>query len=250
MTPRGLIAASNPEEQISQASAADGGRLPVGYEVDELNKPKMATNPPQGPRRPNRTFPQKDADLDPHPQVKIVGPHMGKKPIAAIEAPDLLAVLRKLEKRGVNDTAHRVRAVCGRVFRYAIATGRAKHDISADLKGALAPKGTISYAAITDPGGVGKLLRAIDGFGGQRTTYAALRLAPYVFVRPGELRGAEWSEISFELSEWRIPAARMKMKEQHVVPLARQVIEILRELQIYTGRGRFVFLPSGVIYGR
>ena len=177
--------------------------------------------------------------------VKIVGPHLGKKPITAIEAPDLLAVLRKLEKRGVNDTAHRVRAVCGRVFRYAIATGRARRDISADLKGALAPKGTVSYAAITDPRGVGELLRAIDGFGGQRTTHAALRLAPYVFVRPGELRGAEWSEISFELAEWRIPAARMKMKEQHIVPLARQVIELLRELQIHTGGGRFVFPALG-----
>jgi hypothetical protein len=102
-----------------------------------------------------------------HDQLfKIVGPHLGNKPIAAIEAPDLLAVLRKLEKRGVNDTAHRVRAVCGRVFRYAIATGRAKHDISTDLKGALAPKGTISYAAITDPRGVGELLRSIDGYRG------------------------------------------------------------------------------------
>jgi integrase len=176
---------------------------------------------------------------------KIVGPHLGKKPIAAIEAPDLLAVLRKLEKRGVNDTAHRVRAVCGRVFRYAIATGRASRDISADLKGALAPKGTVSYAAITDPRGVGELLRAIDGFGGQQTTHAALRLAPYVFVRPGELRAAEWSEISFELAEWRIPAERMKMKEQHIVPLARQVIELFRELQIHTGGGRFVFPALG-----
>jgi hypothetical protein len=96
----------------------------------------------------------------------------------------LIAYLRKLEKRGVNDTAHRVRAVCGRVFRYAIATGRVSHDISADLKGALAPKGTISYAAITDPREVGLLLRAIDGYDGQGTTYAALRIAPCVFVPP------------------------------------------------------------------
>jgi integrase len=176
---------------------------------------------------------------------KIVGPYLGKRPIAAIEAPDLLAVLRKLEKKGVNDTAHRIWAVCGREFRYAIATGRASRDISADLKGALAPKGTVSYAAITDPRGVGELLRAIDGFGGQKTTHAAFRLAPYVFVRPGELRGAEWSEISFELAEWRIPAARMKMKEQHIVPLAHQVIELFRELQIHTGSGRFVFPALG-----
>jgi integrase len=177
--------------------------------------------------------------------VKIVGPHLGKKPIAAIEAPDLLAVLRGLEKRGVNDTAHRVRAVCGRVFRYAIATGRARRDISADLKGALAPKGTVSYAAITDPRRVGELLRAIAGYDGQWTTDAALRISPYVFVRPGELRGAEWSEISFERAEWRIPAERMKMNEQHIVPLARQVVEILQELHIHTGAGRFVFPAIG-----
>jgi integrase len=131
--------------------------------------------------------------------VKIVGPHLGNKPIAAIDAPDPLAVLRKLEKRGANTTAHRVRAVCGRVFRYAIATGRAKHDISADSKGALVPKGTISYPAITDPRELGQLLRAIDGFSGQRTTYAAVRTAPYVFVRPGELRGAEWSDERYHV---------------------------------------------------
>jgi integrase len=103
-----------------------------------------------------------------------------------------LAILKRLEKRGVRDTAHRVRAVCGRVVRYAIATGRARSDISADLKGALAPKSSQSYAAITDPAKVGQLLRAIDGYDGQRTTHAALRLAPYVFVRPGELRAAAW----------------------------------------------------------
>jgi len=177
--------------------------------------------------------------------VKIVGPYLGKRPIAEIEAPELLAVLKRLEKKGLHDTAHRVRAVCGRVFRYAIATGRASRDISSDLKGALAAKGTRSYAAITDPAGVGQLMRAIEDYDGQATTYAALKLAPYVFVRPGELRAAEWSEFDLDRSEWRIPAERMKMREAHIVPLARQALEILREVHKRTGEGRFVFPAIG-----
>ena len=177
--------------------------------------------------------------------VKIVGPYLGKRPIAEIEAPELLAVLKRLEKKGLHDTAHRVRAVCGRVFRYAIATGRASRDISGDLKGALAAKGTQSYAAITDPARVGQLMRAIEDYDGQATTHAALKLAPYVFVRPGELRAAEWSEFDLDRSEWRIPAERMKMGETHIVPLARQVLEILGEVHKRTGEGRFVFPAIG-----
>src|SRR5207253_1349876 len=177
--------------------------------------------------------------------VKLAGPYLGNRPIADIEAPELLAVLKRLEKKGIHDTAHRVRAVCGRVFRYAIATGRAKHDISADLKGALAPKGTQSYAAITEPSKVGQLLRAIQEYDGQPTTHAALRLAPYVFVRPGELRGASWSEFDLDGAEWRIPAERMKMGELHLVPLSRQAVAILRELQPLTGGGRYVFPAIG-----
>ena len=177
--------------------------------------------------------------------VKIVGPYLGKRPIAEIEAPELLSVLKRLEKKGLHDTAHRVRAVCGRVFRYAIATGRASRDISGDLKGALAAKGTQSYAAITDPARVGQLVRAIEDYDGQATTHAALKLAPYVFVRPGELRAAEWSEFDLDRSEWRIPAERMKMREAHIVPLARQALEILRELHKRTGEGRFVFPAIG-----
>ena len=177
--------------------------------------------------------------------VKIVGPYLGKRPIAEIEAPELLAVLKRLEKKGLHDTAHRVRAVCGRVFRYAIATGRASRDISGDLKGALAAKGTQSYAAITDPARVGQLMRAIEDYDGQATTHAALKLAPYVFVRPGELRAAEWYEFDLDRSEWRIPAERMKMREAHIVPLARQALEILRELHNRTGEGRFVFPAIG-----
>jgi integrase len=177
--------------------------------------------------------------------VKMVGPYLGSRPIADIEAPELLAILKRLEKRGVHETAHRVRAVCGRVFRYAIATGRAKRDVSADLKGALAPKNTQSYAAITDPAKVGALLRAIEDFDGQRTTHAALRLAPYVFVRPGELRRAEWCELDLERAEWRIPAERMKMGELHIVPLSRQAVTILKELEPLTGGNRYVFPAIG-----
>lgn len=177
--------------------------------------------------------------------VKLVGPFLGTRPIAQIEAPELLLILKRLEKRGVRDTAHRVRAVCGRVFRYAIATGRAKRDPSADLKGALAPKATQNYAAITEPTKVGELLRAIAEYDGQQTTHAALRLAPYVFVRPGELRAAEWTEFDLEGAEWRIRAERMKMGEMHFVPLSRQAIAILRELHPITGNGRYVFPAIG-----
>jgi len=177
--------------------------------------------------------------------VKLVGPYLGNRPVAQIEAPELLAVLKRLEKRGVRDTAHRVRAVCGRVFRYAIATGRAKRDPSADLKGALAPKATKNYAAITDPTKVGQLMRAISEYDGQRATHAALRLAPYVFVRPGELRAAEWTEFDLESAEWHIPGERMKMGETHIVPLSRQAVTILRELQPLTSTNRHVFPAIG-----
>jgi integrase len=174
---------------------------------------------------------------------KLVLPWLGNRPIAAIEASELLNVLRKIEIRGRLDTAHRTRALCGRVFRYAIATGRARHDISADLRGALAPKATKSYPAITHPEAVAKLLRDIEGYDGQPTTRAALRLAAYLFVRPGELRAAEWSEFDLDAARWRIPSARMKMGEQHLVPLPMQAVTILRELSAITGTGRFVF-PS------
>jgi integrase len=183
-----------------------------------------------------------------HRQIhKWVVPYLGNKPIASIEAPELLEVLKRIEAKGVIDTAHRSREVCGRVFRYAIATGRAKHDIAADLVGALAPRTTQHHAAITDPAKVGELLRAIDGYDGQPTTGAALRLAPYVFVRPTELRAAEWSEITLdsEQPEWRIPAERMKMREAHIVPLARQSVNILRGLQPITGRQQYVFPAIG-----
>jgi integrase len=170
-------------------------------------------------------------------------PAFGTRPLTDIKAADLLAVLRRLEDNGTHETAHRVRALYGRVARFAIATGRAERDISADLKGALTPVATTNFAAITEPRRIGELLRAIDGYVGQPSVEYALRLAPYVFVRPVELRRAEWLE--FQLAgkepEWRIPGGRMKMRREHLVPLSRQVVAMLRSLSALTGDGKLLF---------
>ena len=171
----------------------------------------------------------------------LLFPRLESKPIASITAQELLAVLRKIEERGNHDTAHRARQRAGQVLRYAIATGRAERDVTADLRGALAPVVTVNRAAITDPSRIGELLRAIDAYQGQPTVMAALKLAPLLFVRPGELRAAVWSEIDLDAAEWRIAAERTKMRETHVVPLATQALSILEELHQLTGRGRLVF---------
>lgn len=172
---------------------------------------------------------------------KNVFPWIGKLPIKEITAPDVLAVLRRMESRNILDTAHRVRFECGAIFRYAIATGRAVRDPSADLKGALPPVKNGHHAAPTDPKVVAPLLRAIDEFQGSFIVKCALQLAPMLFVRPGELRAAEWSEIDFDSAEWNIPAQKMKMKIAHLVPLPRQAIEILEALRPLTGHSRYVF---------
>jgi len=174
---------------------------------------------------------------------RFVFPVLGGRPVAQITTPEILAVLRKIEARGTQETAHRVRSSCVRIMRYAIQTGRSHNVRSDDLKGALAPVVKRHFAAITDPVRVGELLRAIDGYAGQPTTAAALKLAPYVFVRPGELRQMEYSELNLDAAEWRIPAERMKMGEPHIVPLSTQAVEILRRMQGLTGSGRYVF-PS------
>lgn len=173
-------------------------------------------------------------------------PWLGKRAIHEITAPELLSVLRRVENRGTPDTAHRELQNCGQIFRYAIATGRAQRDISADLRGALSPVKTQHLPTITDPKEIGKLLRAINGYQGYFVTKCALRLAPLLFVRPGELRCAEWSEIKTDTAEWRIPANKMKMRETHIVPLSKQAIEILEELKPLTGEGKYVF--PGVRY--
>lgn len=173
----------------------------------------------------------------------LINPYIGSRPIASITAPELLAMLRKLEARGKHETAHRTKQRCGQVFRYAIATGRAERDPSADLRGALAPIVSRHHPAVTDPTKIGELLRALHAYCGHPPTEAALKLAPLVFVRPGELRKAEWQELNLEAQEWRIPAVRMKMREAHIVPLASQAVSILRELKPVTGRSPYVF-PS------
>jgi integrase len=159
-----------------------------------------------------------------------------------LSAPELLAVMRRIEGRGAQDTAHRALGTCGQVFRYAIATGRATHDPAGDLRGALTPVRGKHFAATTDPKQVAKILRAMDGYEGSLTVRCALRIAPLVFVRPGELRRAEWADIDFEAAEWRYLVT--KTKTPHIVPLSRQAVEILRELRPLTGLGRFVF-PGG-----
>jgi len=170
-----------------------------------------------------------------------VFPWLGARAIAGINAPELLTTLRRIEDRGAVETAHRALQNCGQVFRYAIATGRAERDPTGDLRGALPPVKQTHHAAITDPKAIGELLRAIDGYEGSFVTKCALCLAPLVFVRPGELRNAEWTEINLDLGEWNIPAERMKMREPHLVPLSTQTIKILRELYALTGNGRYVF---------
>ena len=171
------------------------------------------------------------------------GAAFGARPISDIEPFELLAELKRIERSGRLETARRCHSIAGRVFRYAVATLRASRDISADIKGALRTPKVKHHAAILEPEKLGELLRAIDGFNGQPTTIWALKILPHVFVRPGELRQAEWSEFDTGDAVWRIPAGRMKMNREHVVPLSRQVLEILREARSVTGRGRFVF-PS------
>jgi integrase len=170
-------------------------------------------------------------------------PWLGARPIAEINAPDILSILHRIESRGSLDTAHRVRAICGQVFRYAIATGRAQRDPSADLKGALPPYAIKKLAALTDPVKIGKLMRDIEGYNGTFIVRCAFKLSPLVFLRPIELSKAEWAEIDLDKAEWRIPADKMKMKALHIVPLCTQAVAILREIHPLTGTGKYVF-PS------
>jgi integrase len=184
--------------------------------------------------------------------VNEVFPVIGKYPIAEIDAPVLLEVLRSIEARGYLDTANRVRGYMSRIFRYAIATSRARHDAAADLIGALAKPTRNHYPTMTDPEAIGALLRTIDGYQGHFTTRTALQLAPLVFVRPGELRGAEWLEFDFDQALWSIPASRMKLRTSikrdshqppHLVPLSRQALAILQKLHAFNGEGKLLF-PS------
>ena len=170
-----------------------------------------------------------------------VFPWIGGRPIAEIAPPDILPLLRRIEARGAGETAHRAVQNLSAVFRFAVATGRADRDVTADLRGALAPVKGKHFAAQTEPQAIGALLRALWGYEGTFIVRCALRLGAYLFVRPGELRKAEWSEIDLDAAEWRIPAGKMKMRDPHIVPLSQQAVDILRELHPLTGAGRYVF---------
>ncbi|HEV2679997.1 MAG TPA: integrase arm-type DNA-binding domain-containing protein, partial [Rhodanobacter sp.] len=172
-----------------------------------------------------------------------VFPWLGSRPIADVTAKELLATVNRIVDRGAVESAHRVLQNCGQVLRYAIATGRAERNPAADLRGALPPIKQTHLAAIIEPNAIGGLLRAMDAYNGSLVTKCALRLAPLVFVRPGELRQAEWAEFDLDGAQWNIPAEKMKMREPHLVPLAPQAVAILHELHALTGRGRYVF-PS------
>jgi hypothetical protein len=149
---------------------------------------------------------------------------------ATITPPDLLNVIRRIEERGALDTAHRAQQNCSQIFRYAVATGRAERDPTTDLRGALPAVKSKHLAAIVTPEAIGALLRAIDSYQGSFVTQCALKLAPLVFVRPGELRAAQWGEIDLEKAEWNIPATRMKMRQPLLVPLSIQAITILKDI--------------------
>lgn len=186
---------------------------------------------------------EKHANRKWHFLEKDVFPILGKKPINNITAKELLTLFENIQKRGAIDVAHRIKGICGEILRYGIYTGKCERDYTQDLKGALIPKRNKHMATITNPINVGELLRAIENYSGDIVTKCALKLTPYVMLRPGELRQAEWNEINLELKQWKIPASKMKMRRDHIIPLSTQSISILKEIQGLTGQWKYVF-PS------
>jgi len=178
-----------------------------------------------------------------------VFPWIGTRPIKDVKAPELLTVLRRIESRGVLEGAHRIRGLCNMIFRYAVSTGRAERNPAQDLIGSLPPAKEKHLAAITEPKKVAELLRAIDGYSGSYVVKLALQLSPLVFVRPGELRHMEWTEVDFENAIWCIPAEKMKMREPHLVPLSQQSIKILEEIKKLSGKSKYAF-PSDRTFAR
>ena len=172
-----------------------------------------------------------------------LNPYLGKRPIAEVTPPEVLRCLRRIESRGTQETAHRVKRVASQVFRFAVATGKADRDPTTDLTGALTPTKKKHLAAITDPVEVGRLMVAINGYQGTTVVKTALNLSPLLFCRPGELRKLEWSEINWDTCQIELPGEKMKMGEPHIIPLAEQSLELLRDLEPLTGRGKYVF-PS------
>jgi integrase len=170
-------------------------------------------------------------------------PFIGDTPVSTIRPRDILSVIQRVEARGAIDSAHRIKQVCGQILRFGVAIGWLERDVTPDLKGALIAVPRKNFAAITEPKELAPLLRSIHAYNGHVVALTALKLTPLLFVRPGELRAAEWREFDLDAAEWRIPAAKMKMKMEHMVPLCTQAVELLRELHRVTGHGKFVF-PS------
>ncbi len=228
-----VAAGQNPSEERQKAKLAQANSF---AEVAEEYVAKQA----------NKLAPRTTSKSRGHLRMWI-NPHIGGRPIHEIEAPELLAVLRKIEVAGKTETAHKVKELCGRVFLYGVATGRCTRNVAADLKLALEPRIDARYPHIKEPAAVGKLLRAIDGYQGQPATMAALRLLPHVFLRQGEFRRGRWAEIDWKAKVWRIPAARMKgHRGDHLVPLSRQALAILKSLhQSHTGDGEWMFPALG-----
>jgi integrase len=224
-----LAGGVDPSENRRAVKSAQGDRAANSFEV-VTREWFSKYSPGWAPNHASRVIRRFERDLF---------PWIGARLIAEVGAPELLTVLRRTENRGALDTAHRALNTCGQVFRYAIATGRCERDPSSDLRGALQPVKGGHFAAATEPSKLGEILRAIDGYEGMLTVRCALRLAPLVFARPGELRTAEWKDVDLENAEWRYIVT--KTKTPHIVPLSRQALEILREVQPLTGDGRYVF---------
>jgi integrase len=184
-------------------------------------------------------------------QVRLVNPTIGAKPVTALTAQDVLAAIRKIEARGMAgkrdliETAHKTLELVARVLDFAVDENRVQHNVARGRSKALKPRPKRHYPAIIEPAQIGALLRAIDGFVGQPATVAALRLLPHVFLRPGELRHGRWGEIDWDAAQWRVPGERMKMKLEHIVPLSKQSLAILKDLKPITGDGEFIFPAIG-----
>lgn len=230
---RKLIAAGiDPSEQRKQEKLAEAAlATPTGDTFEVLARQWMA----------RQAVARVTADKNRWLLETFLFPQIGSRPIGDITPRELLDALRKIEATGKLETASRAKIKAGQVFRYAMLEGKAESDPTASLRGALKAAKARHHAAITEPAKIGQLLRAIESFHGQMVTHAALKLAPLVFVRPGELRAAEWEEIDLDAAMWRIRPERMKMKAAHLVPLSSQAVAILRDLHALTGSGPHVF---------
>ncbi|MFD1488673.1 tyrosine-type recombinase/integrase [Ancylobacter vacuolatus] len=228
---RALLAGQDPSE-VKRATIAAAKAGPTFKDIAEeyLAKQRRA-------KRAERTLEKLEWLLG------LAYAELGRRPLDSIKAADIFPVLHEVELRGKHETARRLRSTIGAVFRYAISTGRGEADPTMALKGSLTAPTVTPRAAVTEPKKLGGLLRAIDGFDGQPTTHAALKLMAVLFPRPGELRAAEWAEFDFEKAEWTIPASRAKMRRPHRMPLPPQAVAILEDLRRFTGRGTLLF-PS------